>query len=129
METIRPGAVIFAKDVAALARFYETVIPMAVKGEEHGAVVLETDMLQLVIHPLPDAVAREIMIGSPPALREETAVKLVFAVDSLARVRMAATALGGGLRPVSAAFVTRGFRACDGHDPEGNVIQLREPAR
>jgi hypothetical protein len=22
----------------------------------------------------------------------------------------------------------RGFRACDGHDPEGNVIQLREIA-
>jgi hypothetical protein len=23
-------------------------------------------------------------------------------------------------------FEARGFRACDGYDPEGNVVQLRE---
>lgn len=128
MSGIKPGAVIYAKDVAVLVRFYEGVVPMEVKGQDRGAVYLETDMVQLVIHPVPAAVARRIEITSPPRVREESAVKLVFVVDSLARVRAAAPALGGALRPASAAFVTRGFRACDGHDPEGNVVQFREPA-
>jgi hypothetical protein len=35
---------------------------------------------------------------------------------------------GGELNPPDKEFAARGFRACDGHDPEGNVLQLREIA-
>lgn len=125
---VKSGAVIFAKDVAAVARFYEGTVPMTVLAEEDGAVRLENESLQLVIHALPKAVAKQIEISAPPRLREQSAIKPVFAVDSLDRVRSVVSGLGGGMNPASSAFVWAGFRACDGHDPEGNQIQFREPA-
>jgi len=123
---VKSGAVIFAKDVGAVARFYESAVPMTVLAEEDGAVRLENESLQLVIHALPKAVAKQIEISVPPRLREQSAIKPVFAVDSLDRVRGLVSALGGGMNPASSAFVWAGFRACDGHDPEGNQIQFRE---
>jgi predicted enzyme related to lactoylglutathione lyase len=126
--TVKSGAVIFAKDVAAVARFYEGVVPMRILAEEDGAIRLENDSLQLVIHALPKAVAKQIEISVPPKIREQSAIKPVFAVDSLERVRGLASSLGGGMNPAASAFVWAGFRACDGHDPEGNQVQFREAA-
>lgn len=124
-QRIKAGAVIFASDVARLATFYERLAEMVPAGEEDGAVFLENDALQLVIHPLPPGVAEQVAVV-PPTPRWRSAVKLVLPVDSLARVRAQAAALGGGLKEASAAFTCRDFRACDGHDPEGNIIQFRE---
>ena len=125
---VKSGAVIFAKDVNAVARFYESVVPMRIFAEEDGAVRLENDSLQLVIHALPKSVAKQIDITVPPQLREQVAIKPVFAIDSLERVRGIASSLGGGMNPPSSAFVWAGFRACDGYDPEGNQVQFREAA-
>ena len=129
MATVKSGAVIFAKDIAAVARFYERAVPMTVLAEDDGAVRLESETVQLVIHSLPKAVAKRIEISVPPKVREQSAIKPVFAVDSLERVRGIAASLGGGLNPASSAFVWAGFRACDGHDPEGNQVQFREAAK
>jgi predicted enzyme related to lactoylglutathione lyase len=126
--TVKSGAVIFAKDVGAVARFYEGTAGLSVLAEEDGAIRLENEAMQLVIHALPKAVARQIEITVPPKLRQQAAIKPVFAVDSLERVRAVAESLGGGMNPPTSAFVWAGFRACDGHDPEGNQIQFREPA-
>ena len=52
-NVVKSGAVIFAKDVGAVARFYEGVVPMTILAEEDGAVRLENESLQLVIHALP----------------------------------------------------------------------------
>ena len=128
MTIVKSGAVIFAKDVGAVARFYEGVVPMTVLVEEDGAVRLENETVQLVIHALPKAVAAQIEISVPPKIREQSAIKPVFAVDSLERVRGVVSALGGGMNPASSAFIWAGFRACDGHDHEGNQIQFRELA-
>jgi len=49
-------------------------------------------------------------------------------VDSLAAARARVAMLGGRLDPADREWSARGFRACDGVDPEGNVFQLREPA-
>jgi predicted enzyme related to lactoylglutathione lyase len=127
-DAIQSGAVLFAKHVDHLAGFYEAIVPMRRLGADGGAIILETDMMQLVVHPIPKRIADTIEITVPPARRGDAAIKIVFAVDSLDRVRREASALGGGLNPASAVFTTRGFRACDGHDPEGNIIQFREPA-
>lgn len=125
---VKSGAVIFAKDVAAVARFYAATVPMSILAEEDSAVRLENETVQLVIHAIPKAIARQIEITVPPKVREQSAIKPVFAVDSLERVRGLVSALGGGMNPASSAFVWAGFRACDGHDPEGNQIQFREAA-
>jgi predicted enzyme related to lactoylglutathione lyase len=125
---VKSGAVIFAKDIERVARFYEGAIPMTMMAQKDGVIRLENETVQLVIHSLPSDVASQIEIATPPTLRMQSAVKLVFAIDSLKRVRGVATGLGGGIKPASAAFNWAGFRACDGHDPEGNVIQFREGA-
>ena len=50
-------------------------------------------------------------------------------VPSIAEARVRAAGLGGEVWPVDREWeaTSRGFRACDGRDPEGNVFQVREP--
>ncbi len=78
-----------------------------------------------MIVAIPAPTAAKILIASPPARRENTAVKLVFVIDSLADARAAAAAAGGGLNAPDQEWDFQGARVCDGFDPEGNVIQLR----
>jgi predicted enzyme related to lactoylglutathione lyase len=124
----KPGAVVFAKDLVRIARFYEAVCQMTTTHTDKDLVVLESAMQQLVIHGIPKKIAQSITISSPPRPRSDTAVKLVFPVDSIAKARIRAGEFGGGIHPATNEFVARGFRACDGFDPEGNVVQFREDA-
>lgn len=122
------GLVIFAKDVPRVAAFYEGVAGLARAAGDADHVVLRSATLELVVHGIPARIARGIVIDTPPALREDSAMKPFFPVPSLAQARVQAAALGGGLLPARREWEARGFRACDGHDPEGNVLQLREAA-
>jgi predicted enzyme related to lactoylglutathione lyase len=124
----KPGAVIFAKDMRRIAEFYRALVGLQVTYEDDAVIVLESASQQLVIHGIPAKAAASIQIASPPKLRENAAVKLVFPVDSIADVRARAPQLGGALHAKHEEFQTRGFKACDGHDPEGNVVQFRENA-
>lgn len=54
--------------------------------------------------------------------------RLCLPVESIATARTTAARLGGTIRPAGSEWEARGFRACDGHDPEGNVLQVRENA-
>lgn len=123
------GAVLFAKDLPRVARFYRQVLEMTETVSEKRLIVLESATFQLVIHGLPKKVADSLDIISPPVRRIDLPTKLVFPVKSLAQARADAAALGGGIDPSSAEFTARGFTACDGFDPEGNVVQFRELAR
>jgi hypothetical protein len=89
-------------------------------------IVLESETVELVIVAIPAEVASRIVIRTPPDKRENTAFKLVFAVPSLAAARAAAQANEGELYPPGKEWSFQGLRTCDGVDPEGNVIQLRE---
>lgn len=120
------GAVLFAKDIHRVATFYQAMLPLAAVVSEQDHIVLESPACQLVIHGIPKHIADTFTIKSPPERREDAAIKLFFLVDSLADARAAAPALGGALNPASAEWEWRGLRICDGHDPEGNVIQFRE---
>jgi len=124
----KSGAVLFAKDPQRVAAFYQALADMKVTHSGTDVIVLESTGQQLVVHPIPRKLARSIDITTPPMRRTQAAVKLVFAVKSIAAARAAAPALGGELNAPEHMFEARGFRACDGHDPEGNVIQFREPA-
>lgn len=120
------GAVIFAKNPAKVASFYEAVLAASVERAESDLVVLAVGPFQLVIHTIPEPIAQGIELSDPPALREETPIKLFFPVSSLAQARATASAFGGGLAPQTTEWSGPGFRACDGWDPEGNVVQLRQ---
>ena len=67
-------------------------------------------------------------LTQPPALREDSCIKLCLPVDSIAAARTQAAQLGGQIGPTAKEWEARGFRACDGYDPEGNVFQVRESA-
>lgn len=128
MTPLKAGAVLFAKDITVVARFYQELLGMTPVHKDTGIVVLESTLMQLVVHGIPKRIADTFEITVPPVLREDVPVKLVFPVASLAAARKAAPALGGKLGPKSKEFAVWGFVACDGHDPEGNVLQFRESA-
>ena len=120
------GAIVYAKDVARLARFYAAVADLEIVHEVADHSVLESETHELVIVAIPAATAARIVIATPPVRRENTAFKLSFAVPSLAEARVAASAAGGELNPPEKEWDFQGMRVCDGCDPEGNMIQLRE---
>ena len=120
------GAIVYAKDIVRVSRFYAEVAGLEIVHEVADHVVLESDAVELVIVQIPPAIAERIVIATPPERRENTAVKLVFWVADLARARADAHSAGGELNPADKEWTFQGTRVCDGHDPEGNVVQLRQ---
>ena len=125
-QPFNAGAIVYAKDIHVLARFYAAVADLEVMHEVDDHIVLESETMELVIVAIPAATAARIVITTPPQRRENTAFKLVLPVPSLAEARAAAEANGGQLNPPGKEWKFQGLRVCDGCDPEGNVIQLRE---
>ena len=95
---------------------------------ESDHVLLERDGLRITVVAIPAAIARTIAIDDPPARREDTALKLSFPVADIAAARVVAAEHGGVIDPPEREWLFRGERMCDGHDPEGNVIQVCAPA-
>jgi predicted enzyme related to lactoylglutathione lyase len=124
----KPSAVIFAKDVAVLAQFYREVAEMTEVNSDQDKVVLDEHGFQLVIHGIPEIIAESIAISTPPAVREETPIKICLPVMTIEAARSKAAKLGGQVAPKAQEWSARGFRACDAYDPEGNVFQVRESA-
>jgi predicted enzyme related to lactoylglutathione lyase len=129
MTELKPGAVLFAVDMVRVAAFYEGLLGMRRVEQVPTAIVLQAGGFELIVHAIPAQIATEIIIDDPPRRREESAHKLVFPVADLAVARERAAARGGLLDPAGTEWSWGGFRACDGHDPEGNCFQLRVPAR
>jgi predicted enzyme related to lactoylglutathione lyase len=123
------GAVVYAKDLPRVTAFYAQVLGLEITRAEHDHVVLESQGFQLVVHAIPADIGESIEIATPPLRREDAAVKLVLAVPSITKARALAAMHGGELDPAECEWQFQGHRICDGNDPEGNVIQLREDAR
>lgn len=119
------GAVLYAKRVERVSPFYAGCCGLKFAHSEDDHVVLESPALQLVILAIPESIAAAISVTAPPARRETTPIKLVFHVESIDAVREAAASLGGGLNGPKHEWYFQGGKACDGHDPEGNVVQFR----
>lgn len=122
------GAVVYVKDLDRAVEFYSRVagLPVAHRGERFA--LLRSGPVELTLHRIPEHIAAAIHIDSPPQRREDTAVKLVFAVPRIDVARADAAVLGGTVDPVGHEWRFDGVTVCDGHDPEGNVIQLRQRA-
>ncbi|MBL8308607.1 MAG: hypothetical protein JNM33_18070 [Rubrivivax sp.] len=121
--------VLFAKDKKRLSAFYQQVLGLAVAATDRHHDLLQGRGIELVIHAIPPKYAAEIVIAKPPAPREDTPMKPVFRVRSLATVRRHIEAHGGFLKPAEQAWDIRGHTVLDGWDPEGNVLQFRQPVR
>jgi predicted enzyme related to lactoylglutathione lyase len=120
------GAVLYAKELPRLVEFYCSLVGIAPRAIEKGFAVLGSESPQLVIVPIPRRIADTIDIATPPTPREGTPLKLVFAVDNMAHARERAAMLGGAVNSVEREWDFEGAQVCDGHDPEGNVFQLRQ---
>lgn len=118
-----PAVVVFVADVPRVASFYREVGAMATVHADHDHVVLEVAGFQLVVHALRGATAPD----EPVVPREDSYLKVCLPVASISSARALAAAHGGAIRPASAEWEAREFRACDGQDPEGNIVQVREP--
>ncbi len=122
------AVVLFVSDVHRVSRFYEGVGGMVMVHDAADHVILETHGMQLVVHAMRWSDGDQAGVAGGVVVREDSYLKFCFPVVSIAAARSAAFALGGAIKPASAEWEARGFRACDGHDPEGNVLQVREPA-
>ena len=118
-----PAAVLFVSDVALLSDFYRQVAAMAIVHAEADHVVMELQGFQLVIHKLGGG--WDAQPGSV-SVRDDSYIKLCLPVVSIDVARRIADSLGGSIKSTDHEWQARGFRACDGHDPEGNVFQVRE---
>jgi predicted enzyme related to lactoylglutathione lyase len=120
------GAVVYAKDLGGVARFYEAVCGLPVTSESDEVVTLGSDTFEVAVVKIPEAIAVRIEITSPPVRREDTPVKVVFPVADLDAARIAAARFGGVVDPADHECSRGGWTRCDGHDPEGNVLQVRQ---
>ncbi|MBI5279561.1 MAG: glyoxalase/bleomycin resistance/dioxygenase family protein [Burkholderiales bacterium] len=116
----------YAKGPEAMGRFYSQVCGLEATTRDRGFIVLERGALQLVIVAIPPHIAATIQVASPPVRQEDSAHKLMFVVPSIAAARALAPSLGGVVDPEEREWEFQGMRVCDGHDPEGNVVQLRQ---
>ena len=122
------GAVLYAKDIARVSRFYAEVCGLTRQHAEADHIVLASTTFQLTVVAIPASIADGIIINTPPVRREGTPIKLVFPVAGIDLLRATAIAMGGALNSPDREWSFQGVRVCDGHDPEGNVLQLREYA-
>jgi predicted enzyme related to lactoylglutathione lyase len=126
-ESPRSGAVLFVKDLNRVAAFYEKVLGLQKIRTATDHIVLRFGGYELVVHAIPAEIAGPDFVDSPLSVREDCSVKLVFYIDSISTAREAAARLGGLLHGTEREWKFDGATVCDGCDPEGNVIQLRQP--
>ena len=115
---------LFTIHLRELAGFYERVAGMRVLRTENDHVVLESGSFRLIVHQIPDRHANGIVITAPPVVRDRTAIKLSFCVDSISSSRQTAAELGGLVYGPEREWRYESTTVCDGYDPDGNVFQL-----
>ena len=129
------GTLIYAKDLTLLASFYRVLLSMSEVHASDELVVLRSydgrshdgrsPQCELIVHRIPAHIAETIVVASPPVLREDTAIKPFFSVASFVEAAAHATSMGGGV--FGPQYEGPGFRITNAYDPEGNIMQLREP--
>ncbi len=111
---------IYVVDLPRAEAFYRDALGLRPIAGTRSATWVEFEAgpaATLALHAIPTAIAAEIEIASPPVKREETPIKLIFAVQDVAaeRVRLEALGVTVELRP---------WGDLDVVDPEGNICSI-----
>ncbi len=119
---------VFVADLERMAAFYAGAFGLQRENSaDAGFVIMHAPSgAGVALHRLPQHIAETCTICSPPAWREDTALKFCFQTDDLAAQRAAILAHGGQAKD---PWSWDGTEFCECTDPEGNVIQIfRRPA-
>jgi catechol 2,3-dioxygenase-like lactoylglutathione lyase family enzyme len=112
-------AMLFVKDLPTMADFYEHTLglkPNAATRDDKW-VEFDAEGTILALHAIPQEIAQDIVLSTPPKAREQAAAKLCFFVRDLPAERARLEAAG-------VTFIDRPWGSVDALDPEGNVFQL-----
>ena len=121
------GLVVYAKDKNGVSAFYQQALNLAVIESEDLYDLLRGRVYEVVVHSIPKQYAAQINIARPPVPRDDSAFKPTFVVADLEVVRKAAKSTGANLKPIEMAWSFRGYTMLDGWDPEGNIVQFKQP--
>ena len=117
--------VVYAKSLPKVSAFYEQTLRLERAEVEATHILLSNGEIEVAVIQALESIAGALVVAVPPEPRVATPLKVSFAVEEFARVREAAEATGGSLKPEQAAWSWRGYRHLDGNDPEGNIVQFR----
>jgi len=124
----RAHVALYGLDLARLAAYYTTIAGFEIHEVDDGFTTLHVPTLELVLVRVRPEHADAAAVASPPKRREDTPIKVSLVVASLAAAREAAPAVGAVVDASDAEWTWGGYTRVDGHDPEGNVVQLMEIA-
>lgn len=126
MISPKPSVVVFVSDVRRVGDFYRDVASMTAEVQDTVHIVLDIEGFQLVFHALRSEPASSD--AAPVRSREDSYLKVCLPAVSIDAARRTAEAKGGAIKAREHEWAARGFRACDVHDPEGDIIQVRASA-
>lgn len=108
------GAIVYARNIQALSKFYIKMFELSVIHETNELISLGAEGFNIVVHTPPIEIPE----------RNFNSVKVFVAVKSLESARHQAIDLGG--EALEGEWSNPIFKVCNIADPEGNHIQLRE---
>ncbi len=121
------GCVVFAKNKKRVSAFYQQTLGLVVEESDTTHDLLRGHGYEVVVHAIPRKYSAAIKISKPVEPRDNACFKPTFIVSDLESVRAAASKTGGFLKPVEQAWHFRGCVVLDGWDPEGNIVQFKQP--
>jgi len=113
------GTMLFVKDLDRMTAFYRDVLGLEPIEETRleNWVEFRHHGVRFSLHAIPSNIATEIRIDSPPRPREQSSVKLTFAVDSVDTTLQKIEQMGLPL-------LRRPWGGTEAVDPEGNVFAV-----
>ena len=118
------GAVLYAKNLHNLTQFYLGLGGRKTDGDDGEFTVISGAGTEFVILQAPSAIASQIVIEDPPAMRADTPIKPIFEVGSIDDALKSLPEYGARPVPGAVPWTFKQFLVQDIIDPEGNVIQL-----
>jgi predicted enzyme related to lactoylglutathione lyase len=116
-------AFLFTCDIERMAEFYAAVFGLRREDSADAGFLMMrgTGGADLALHQVPERIAAQITIETPPQWRDDTAYKICFETDDLAALRGAILEHGGQAKE---PWSWEGTEFCECTDPEGNVVQI-----
>ena len=124
----KPCIVVFCAGHNAVLEFYRDALELPVVHHDEAHSVLDASGLLLVVHPLPETILCAPPPGVPVERKWDVTIKPMFPVASIAEARSRSKDLGGVIDAPEAEWRWGDRQCCKGHDPEGNVFEVFEPA-